>query len=143
MRARFIACGACARHVRQGDVACPFCGAPAPSAPPVERVLGRGLSRAAMFAAGTAGVVVALADCSSGNVSTATFYGVATCGDASCIPTGDDASADGAGASDGPDLIGDGSAPPPDASDASSGNDAGDGQPAEAAADADGGAEKG
>jgi hypothetical protein len=65
--------------VRQGDEACPFCGAAAPQALPVERVFGRGLSRAAMFAAGTAGVVVAMADCGNGNVSSAAFYGVATC----------------------------------------------------------------
>jgi len=81
MRVRFIACEGCGRHVRQGDEACPFCGAAAPPAPPVERVLGRGLSRAAMFAAGTAGVVVAMADCGYGNVATSAFYGVGTFND--------------------------------------------------------------
>ncbi len=79
MRVRFIACECCGRHVRQGDGACPFCGATAPEVPPIERVFGRGLSRAAMFAAGTAGVVVAMADCSNGNVAPSAFYGVGTC----------------------------------------------------------------
>ena len=93
MRTRFIACGGCSRHVREGDAACPFCGAPAPAAPPVERVLARGLSRAAMLAAGTAGVVVAMADCgSSGNVGTTAFYGV---------PPNLDASMDASDAADG------------------------------------------
>jgi hypothetical protein len=63
--------------VREGDGACPFCGAAAPVSPPVERVFGRGMSRAAMFAAGTAGVVVAMVDCGSGNVSSTAFYGAA------------------------------------------------------------------
>lgn len=79
MRVRFIACEGCGRHVKQGDGACPFCDAAAPEVPPIERVFGRGLSRAAMFAAGTAGVVVAMADCGNGNVSSTAFYGVATC----------------------------------------------------------------
>jgi hypothetical protein len=77
MRTRFIACGGCGRHVREGDGACPFCGAAAPVLPPVERVFSRGLSRAAMFAAGTAGVVVAMVDCGSGSVTSTPFYGAA------------------------------------------------------------------
>lgn len=51
--AHLIPCGACARHVRATDAACPFCRAPvAPSTPPAmptER-----LSRAALFVFGAA-----------------------------------------------------------------------------------------
>jgi hypothetical protein len=92
MRVRFIACEGCGRHVRDGDAVCPFCGAVAPVVPPIERVFGRGLSRAAMFAAGTAGVVVAMADCGSGNVAPAAFYGVGTCTDcdATVVDAGDE-----------------------------------------------------
>ena len=93
MRVRFIACDGCARHVRAGDGACPFCGAAAPAAPPVERTFARGLSRAAMFAAGTAGVVVAMVDCGSGNVTSTAFYGVGVTNDSGA--TADAADEDG------------------------------------------------
>jgi hypothetical protein len=92
MRTRFIACPACARHVRAGDSACPFCGTAVPSAQPLRTIRGR-LSRAAMHAAGAAGAVVAIADCSStGNTNTNVFYGAVCVGDACTIIT--DAEAD-------------------------------------------------
>lgn len=64
MATRFIACTGCARHVREGECVCPFCGAKAPCAKPLRRIAG-GLSRSAMRAAGAAGVVVGLGDCSA------------------------------------------------------------------------------
>lgn len=90
MKPRLIACPACARHVRASDCncACPFCGAAVPCAAPLRTIKGR-LSRAAMHAAGAAGAVVAIADCSSsGNVRDVAFYGAA-CVDGSCITTMD------------------------------------------------------
>jgi len=81
MSTRFVACPACSRHVRAGDAVCPFCGAAAPTPAP-RRLLGGRLSRAALGAAGAVGATVALADCSSGNVSQTAFYGAASCGDA-------------------------------------------------------------
>ena len=54
--------------------------------PPVERVFGRGMSRAAMFAAGTAGFVVAMVDCGSGNVTSTAFYGAAGFVDSGTVP---------------------------------------------------------
>jgi hypothetical protein len=47
-----------------------------------------------MFAAGTAGVVVTMADCSNGNIATSVFYGVAMFTD-SGAPPGDAAEEDG------------------------------------------------
>jgi hypothetical protein len=81
MKKRFIPCPSCARHVREGDCVCPFCGAKAACAKPLRRITER-LSRAAMQAAGAAGAVVALGDCSSyaGNVS----YGFACCPPDAC-----------------------------------------------------------
>jgi hypothetical protein len=63
MPTRFIPCAACARHVREGDAACPFCGATAPVAPALSRTAGR-LSRAAFLALGAAGALSAT-ECSS------------------------------------------------------------------------------
>jgi hypothetical protein len=77
MSARFVACPACARHVRAGQCICPFCGAKAPCAKPL-RSVGERLSRAAMHAAGAAGAVFALGDCS--NAQSQPGYG------GSCIP---------------------------------------------------------
>jgi len=91
MTARFVACSACRRHVKEGDVACPFCGAGAPSVGPLPRLAGVRMTRAAMIAAGTAGTVAAILDCgqsSSGNPSA--FYGV-PCTGGECIPGDQDA----------------------------------------------------
>lgn len=63
MATRFIPCPACARHVRQGDEACPFCGAK-PSPANELRLPSARLSRAALLALGAAGAVAAT-DCSS------------------------------------------------------------------------------
>lgn len=63
MSVQFKPCPGCARHVKQGDASCPFCGAKVcvgPCAPPA--VPGR-MSRAALFAAGAVGVAVASTDC--------------------------------------------------------------------------------
>src|SRR5271165_1703683 len=95
MRRRFIACESCSRHVRAGDVACPFCGAVAPTVLPVERTFGRGLSRATMYAAGTAGFVVAMVHCGKTQSTPSAFTDGGTAGD-----TGSGAVAD---ASDEPD----------------------------------------
>ncbi|HEY3817096.1 MAG TPA: hypothetical protein VGL81_07995 [Polyangiaceae bacterium] len=139
MSTRFIACENCARHVRAGDAACPFCGARAPVARPV-RTIAQRLSRAAMHAAGAAGAAgafVALNDCGSGGGggSGEAFYG-APCIDGSCnttVDAGQDTGQDayiGAGepfyggacvdgscvvVEAGPDAAGDQSAPPADA----------------------------
>ncbi len=73
MRTRFIACVVCARHVREGDAACPFCGGKAPVAPPLRSIKAR-LSRAALHAAGAAGAIASLNECGGGERSEA-FYG--------------------------------------------------------------------
>jgi hypothetical protein len=67
MSSRFVPCPACARHVKQGDSTCPFCGASAPVAsPPLAAPTATGrLSRSALFAARAAGVALAAAGCSS------------------------------------------------------------------------------
>ena len=95
MSARFVACQVCARHVREGDRACPFCGAGAPVVGPRRTIPGR-LSRAAMHAAGAAGAFIPLNDCSSGGGEA--FYG-APCVDGSCnyaYDAGQDGGYDGA-----------------------------------------------
>ncbi len=66
MSERFVACLACARHVKVGQYVCPFCGATVPRAKPLRSITDR-LSRAAIHAAGAAGVAVAMAGCSSGS----------------------------------------------------------------------------
>ena len=63
MAIRFTPCPACARHVREGDAACPFCGAGMTRAPAAMVPVGR-MSRAALLAAGAAGAL-AMTDCSS------------------------------------------------------------------------------
>jgi hypothetical protein len=67
MSSRFAPCPACARHVKEGDSTCPFCGANAPVAsPPLAAPTAAGrLSRSALFAARAAGVALAAAGCSS------------------------------------------------------------------------------
>lgn len=83
MSTRFVACEACARHVRAGDSVCPFCGAKGPRVAP-QRSLPQRLSRAALHAAGAATAIVTL-DCSSSSGSVEAFYG-APCIDGSCGP---------------------------------------------------------
>jgi len=66
MNVQFTPCAACSRHVRRGDLVCPFCGGANASAEsaPTRTIAGR-LSRAALFAAGAMGVAVATTECSS------------------------------------------------------------------------------
>jgi hypothetical protein len=91
MKARFLACSGCHRHVKQGDASCPFCGAAAPSAEPLPRPPGVRMTRAAMFAAGAAGTVAAIVDCGQTAGPTASaFYGVA-CTGSECVPGSQDA----------------------------------------------------
>lgn len=83
MRKRFVACASCNRHVREGDAACPFCGAAALPLPPAPRASRHPITRAALFAAGAAGTVAVLIDCSDGSApQPAPFYGIACTGDA-------------------------------------------------------------
>ncbi len=93
MAVRFTPCPACARHVKEGDGACPFCGASVARslAPPV--VLGR-MSRAALLAASAAGAL-ALADCSSS--SGTPLYGGSSPPQEAGGPTNDGSSPDGVG----------------------------------------------
>jgi hypothetical protein len=64
MSVRFSPCSACARHVKEGDRVCPFCGAEVSRSIEVSFVPRGRLSRAALFAAGAASALAA-ADCSS------------------------------------------------------------------------------
>jgi hypothetical protein len=66
MTPRFSPCPSCSRHVKQGDNTCPFCDADVPhdAVPAVAVTAGR-LSRASLFAAGAAGLVLVTNDCSS------------------------------------------------------------------------------
>jgi hypothetical protein len=66
MSARFTPCPSCARHVKQSDSRCPFCGNEVPpvNAPSARVAVGR-LSRSALFAAGAAGLALATTDCGS------------------------------------------------------------------------------
>lgn len=91
MRTRFIACTGCSRHVRAGDERCPFCGAAAPALPPTPRTVQGRVSRAAMLAAGAAGGVLVLVDCSTSPPSNQVFYGVG-CTGAACLGREEDAS---------------------------------------------------
>src|SRR5580704_4332328 len=76
MSPRFTPCPACARHVKQSDNTCPFCGNRVPCVNvPARAVVGR-LSRAALFAAGAAGLTLAATDC--GSMGSA--YGGPPCG---------------------------------------------------------------
>ena len=98
MAATFSPCRACSRHVRAGDCVCPFCGAKA-TCVASGRAAPRGrMSRAALFAAGTAGAAGALlgaADCGGGgeepSVSVDAAYGAARIPDAG--PDASDATA--------------------------------------------------
>lgn len=72
---RLAVCPGCARHVRVTEVACPFCGLAFDAAfartPSPRRPVGR-LSRAALFAIGSAAAVTAI-DCSSSSTDQSTF----------------------------------------------------------------------
>jgi hypothetical protein len=65
MSAQFWPCPACSRHVKRGDAICPFCGETASVDIGPRRVLAGRLSRAALFAAGTAGIAVTTTNCNS------------------------------------------------------------------------------
>ncbi len=69
MSLRFTPCPACARHVKQCDSRCPFCAAHVRHVNAPRRVAVRRLSRAALFAAGTAGLALATTDCGSSSIS--------------------------------------------------------------------------
>jgi hypothetical protein len=90
MSARFVACAACSRHVKEGDAVCPFCGAAAPRVGPLPRLVGVRMTRAAMIAAGTAGTVAAILDCGQTSGTSTAFYGVA-CTGSECLPGDQDA----------------------------------------------------
>jgi hypothetical protein len=64
MAIRFTPCPVCARHVREGDAACPFCSATSLPPAPLSRAPSTRLSRAAFLALGAAGALAAT-DCSS------------------------------------------------------------------------------
>src|ERR1700729_1598784 len=59
MAIRFTPCPACARHVREGDATCPFCGATSRAPAELPRALSTRLSRAAFLALGAAGGLAA------------------------------------------------------------------------------------
>jgi hypothetical protein len=70
MSSRFTPCPACARHVKQGERACPFCGAedPCANAPPTGG-FAVALSRSALFALSAIGASVAGTDCSASSIA--------------------------------------------------------------------------
>jgi hypothetical protein len=112
MTARFVACVACGRHVKEGDVACPFCGTDAPHVEPLPRQAGVRMTRAAMIAAGTAGALATIIDC--GQSQPVPFYGV-VCTGSECIPGGEDAALVDASAGDASDAAHDAQTDAPDA----------------------------
>jgi len=65
MNPRFTPCPACARHVKQDDCLCPFCGAKVSCAEPLPGGSGDRMSRSAMVAAGAVGVVLTAAGCTT------------------------------------------------------------------------------
>jgi hypothetical protein len=78
MSSKFTPCGTCARHVKQGDAACPFCGAATRKAAPPAALSAAGrLSRSALFAAGAVGAALATTDCTSASPQPA-YGGVVT-----------------------------------------------------------------
>jgi hypothetical protein len=131
MAVRFTPCPACARHVKEGDGACPFCGANVPRTATPAMPKGR-LSRAALLAASAAGAL-AMADC-GGSTSAEPLYGGVSQPVEAGGP-GDDASALADGGGIGEPLYGAVAPPFPDAGE-SSGEDAGSG-PTDASAPAD------
>jgi hypothetical protein len=64
MSGRLTPCPGCARHVKQGDCTCPFCGGKVACASQPTRVVDGPMSRSALFAASAVGVVIATTDCS-------------------------------------------------------------------------------
>jgi hypothetical protein len=74
MAIRFTPCPACARHVREGDATCPFCGATSRVPAELPRALSTRLSRAAFLALGAAGALAAT-DCSSSSSAPVPAYG--------------------------------------------------------------------
>ncbi len=95
MAASFVPCPACARHVREGDGVCPFCGAKAVSAPRPMAAPRGFVSRAVLLAGAAAGASIALTECSSSTVSPA-YGGIFVPADASAADgrSSDDATAD-------------------------------------------------
>jgi hypothetical protein len=72
---RLLPCPGCARHVRAGEIRCPFCDGPLTSVAPVRRTRPAGrLSRAALFAAGA--TLMSAAGCGSDTVGGADGAGV-------------------------------------------------------------------
>ncbi|MGO9834693.1 MAG: hypothetical protein ACLP1X_10785 [Polyangiaceae bacterium] len=66
MSARFAPCPECARHVKQSDSTCPFCGSVVPHAnDPSARVAVGRLSRSALLAASAVGATLATTECTS------------------------------------------------------------------------------
>ncbi len=66
MSLSLTACPSCSRHVKGGDSKCPFCGNKVLRAnASVARVVAGRLSRAALFAAGAAGLAITTTDCGS------------------------------------------------------------------------------
>jgi hypothetical protein len=92
MSARFWPCPSCSRHVKRGDVTCPFCGASASVESIPTRVLAGRLSRAALFAAGAVGAAVATTDC--GNTTAIQPPYGSPCGGPCTIETEDSSAAD-------------------------------------------------
>jgi hypothetical protein len=76
MNVQFWPCPACARHVKRGDLICPFCGADASSLGGLPRTVVRA-SRSVLFAAGALGGALAAADC---DVQSNPPYGLAPIG---------------------------------------------------------------
>jgi hypothetical protein len=116
MSSRFAPCPACARHVKEGDSACPFCGAGVSfvSAPVAPTAAGR-LSRSALFAASAVSAALAATGCSSSSVSPA--YG------GPGVPVDAASASSSGGSSDGS------STPPDDGSGGTPPNEAGSVQP--------------
>jgi hypothetical protein len=67
----FFPCPSCERHVKEGDAACPFCGASVAKAAAPVRVASR-LSRSALFALSAAGAL-SVTDC--GGTTSEPVYG--------------------------------------------------------------------
>ncbi len=63
MSARLAPCPGCARHVKVGDAACPFCGAAAPVSAPAPRAVAKGATRAAIAALAVAAAAASVAAC--------------------------------------------------------------------------------
>jgi|HubBroStandDraft_6_1064221.scaffolds.fasta_scaffold11667_6 hypothetical protein len=87
MSSRFAPCPECARHVKEGDSACPFCGAGVSfvRVPAARTAAGR-LSRSALFAVSAVSAALATTGCSSS--SSPTDGGPGATGDATSNETG-------------------------------------------------------